>query len=574
MSHKSPGTVAMSEVRRFKDNVVQLTNGGQYSQYDTINRIIKYTRSEFLNDNGSDAIFRNISNQRIPLYAKSIDMDSKDFYVFGVGKTNWYQAWVLNVRFKKWTRETRFALTLDETSTGIATFGSSVWKKYTDKSGEVKLMEANLRNLYFDPTVKNIIDSPVVELHYLNETQIRSMYPKQAEEILKYAKKGRDDDDNESETDDPKYIIWERCGEFINEQYGVEYKWMIGAGEGDKEVHMVDNVLKMDKRNQPKDFKYFDFHGERVKGRWLSLGVVERLFHLQEEMNTIVNQNAEASNIASLLLFRTEDPNIAGNILQQAQSGQILNSPDLQQLSLDNRFINEYLNQVKRINQDADALCYIQETISGETPPSGVPFRSMAMASRGAVSTFDYIKTHIGEKMGIVILEELMPDLIKGFNREDAVEISEDELDIAAFDESMVHKAINKNRKTKAKAGMVIFEEDEAALAQKIMEDVRRNRRMEEHGKKFFDFEYGITMNPTGESIDKEAKNSALDGILAAMAATPALVDTVPFKHKVSLNGLPPFRLTPVQQQQMQERSGGKPLPEAPQDKLSDLAAI
>ncbi|CAN8142791.1 hypothetical protein THIOSC15_770001 [uncultured Thiomicrorhabdus sp.] len=267
------------------------------------------------------------------------------------------------MRFKKWVRDERFALTLDDTSTGIATFGSSVWKKFKDNNGNTKLEEADLRNLYFDPTVKNLIDSPVVELHYMSEMQIRSKYPKKAEEIIKYATKARDDEDNESETEDPKYIIWERCGEFIDEKQKITYRWMIGAGQGDKEVIIVDEELKMDCNNKPKGFKYFDFHGERVKGRWLGLGVVERLFHLQEEMNTIVNQNAEASNIASLLLFRTEDTNISGNILQQAQSGQILNSPDLQQLSLDNRFINEFLNQVRRINQDADTPVAVASTV-------------------------------------------------------------------------------------------------------------------------------------------------------------------------------------------------------------------
>lgn len=574
MAYKSPGTIAMLEVQSFKDNTVQLTEGGSYSQKDTINRVIKYTRSQFLNDNGSDAIFRNISNQRIPLYAKSIDMDSKDFYVFGVGKTNWYQAWVLNVRFKKWVRENRFSLTLDEASTGIATFGSSVWKKFKDNDNQTKLEEADLRNLYFDPTVKNIVDSPVVELHYMTETQIRNKWSDKADDIIAKATEARDDDGNTSETEDHKYQIWERHGQFTNKNSKTSYMWHIGSGEGDMEVDIFNAELTLDKNNQPKNFPYFDFHGERVKGRWLGLGIVERLFSLQEEMNTIVNQNAEASNIASLLLFRTADPNIAGNILHEARSGQILNSEDLQQLSLDNRFINEYLNQVKRINQEADALCYIQESISGETPPSGVPFRSVAMASRGAVSTFDYIKTHIGEKMGYILQEQVMPDLVKGFNREDAVEISEDELDIAAFDKAQVDKAVLSYKKTRAKMKMVAWEEDINEIKIDMLQNAQSNRRLEKHGKKFFNFEYGVTMTPTSESLDKETKNSALDGILSTMAATPALVDTVPFKQKVALNGLPPFILTPDQKEGMQQSRKATPIPEAPQDTLSDLAAV
>jgi hypothetical protein len=301
---------------------------------------------------------------------------------------------------------------------------------------------------------------------------------------------------------------------------------------------------------------------------------VERLFPLQEEMNTLVNQNAEAQSISSLLLFRTEDPNVTGNVLDQARSGQILNSPDLQQLGIDNRFLNEFLNQTRLINEQADALCYIRESISGETPPSGVPFRAVAMASRGAVSTFDYIKTHIGEKMGYILQEHIMPDLVAGFNKEDAVEISEDELDIAAYDEAMAAKALKDYKMMMAREGKVVFEEDLVSITENILQDVNRNRRLEKHGKNFFDFKYGITMTPTSESFDKVVMNANLDAVLATMAATPALVDTLPFKKKLSLNGIPPFRLTPMQQQQIQGTAGGIPTPEAPQDNLSAQAGV
>ena len=196
------------------------------------------------------------------------------------------------------------------------------------------------------------------------------------------------------------------------------------------------------------------------------------------------------------------------------------------------------------------------------------------MASRGAVSTFDYIKTHIGEKMGYVLQEHLMPALIVGFNREDAVEISEDQRDIVAFDEAMAEKAIKKHKRKAAREGRVVFEEDLISIRESTMKDVQKNRRMEKHGKGFFNFEYGIFMNPTGESMDKAAKNASLDSVLETMAATPALVDTAPFKEKLALNGIPPFKLTPMQQAGIQESRGAKPIPEAPQDKLTQLAAV
>jgi len=569
---KTPGEIVAKEVRDFKDGQVVLTQGISYSQYYTIQRINRYLSNKFWENSDPNALFWSLSNQRIPLYAKSIDMDTKDFSVVGVGKTNWFQAWILNVRFKKWAKETRLALTLDDISTGIATYGSMVWKRQ-EVDGEQTLEAADLRNLYFDPTVKNIIDSPVVELHYMTETEIRQRWPEKVDEVIEKAEMARDNEENDAETEDTKYELWERWGQRQLE-YGGDMVYMhdVGVGSGDSEVELSSDEIKIEKNGKPADFPYYDFHGERVSGRWMGLGVVERLFPIQEQCNTLVNQNSEANNIASLLLFRTADPNTTGNILQSAQSGQIINTQDMQQLGIDNRFITTFLNQLQTIEAKADALCYINDSISGDTPPSGVPFRSLAVSTRAALSTFRYLKTSIGEKMGFILQEDIMPSIIKGFNREEVIEISEDENDVRLYDETYIETAVEEYKKDRAERGLVVFEEDLEEVKLRAKKNVERNRRVQEIGKKFFDFEYGIVMNPTGESVDKNVKNAAIDGALEMMIAAPAIVNTPLFKQKLANNGIPPFRLTMEEQAELAQSTTGAPIPEAPVDRLAELA--
>jgi len=567
----SIGAIAQKEVTSFKTRNVKLSDGSDFNQYKNIRRIIRYTNSEFMDGDNAESMFYNISNQRIPLYAKSIDANSKEFKSVGVGKTNWYQAWVLNVMFKKWVRDTRFALTLDDISGGIALYGSSVWKQVIQSDGTVFIEECDLRNLYFDPSVKNIVDSPVIELHYFNEQQLRAKYPKQAQEIMdkSMAKDQQTDDVDNVNTDNVKYTITERWG-----LYEGEYIHYIGSGSGDAEVVIEERKKTYTKKNTPKDFPYDDFHGERIRGRWQGLGIVERLYELQEQINTLVNQNSETNNIASLLLFKTADAEITGNILDGVNSGQILNTEDLQQLSLDNRFIATFLNQVQLIESKADMLCYINESISGETPPSGVPFRSLAVATRAAVSTFDYIKTHINEKMGYIIEEKVMPSLVKGFNKVTAIEISEGEEDIRAFDEMKIEKELETYKKERAGAGYVVFEEDLAAIVENMQNTLGRDRRVEKIKKNFFDFEYGIVINPTGEAVDKNTMNANIDSALEYMISAPAVVNTPLYKQKLSNNGIPPFRLTPMQQQELEQTSGSIPNKEASQDNLSQQSAV
>lgn len=560
------------EIQKFREQEVMLTEGYGFSQYNTIRRINRYMAGKYWDCPDPNALFWNLATPRIPLYSKSIDMDSKDFYVFGIGKTNWFQAWILNVRFKKWVKDTRFALKLDETSRGIGEYGSMVWKK-TITDGDVDIEVADLRNLYFDPTVKNIIDSPVVELHYKTETELRTIWPDKVDEVVERAEQARDDEDHQSETEDEKYEVWERWGEYILKD-GQDPKYMhyIGVGKGEYEVILVEDEIKF-KKGKPTEFPYFDFHGERVTGRWLGLGVVERLFGLQEQINTLVNQNNESNSIASLLLFRTADPNTTGNILQDAMPGQIINSQDMQQMGIDNRFISTFINQLQMIENKADGLCYIQEAISGETPPSGVPFRSLAVATRAAKSTFKYIKTSIGEKMGYILEEQVMPSSIRGFNKEDLIDISEDENDIRLYDERLADQAVKDYMKDRAKKKMVIFEEDIVVIKEKAIKDVQMNRRIEKIGKNFFNFEWGIMMNATGESMDKATMNGAIDGALEMLLAAPAIANNPLFKQKLEINNIPPFRLSVEEQAALSESKTGAPIPDAPQDKLSQLAA-
>jgi len=556
------GTLVENEIQKFKTKSVNLSDGITFNQYQNIRRINKYVANKFVECDDPSAMFWPLSNQRIPLYAKSIDLDTKDFYVTGIGKTNWFQQWILNVRFRKWAKDNYLSLTLNDISTGIATYGSMVWKKIYNEDGDIKIEACDLRNLYFNPTVKNIKNADVVELHYMSSLEVKKRWPEKYKKIEKREENNKSTEDEELN----KYVIWERWGEFEYDDEVCKYMHFIGCGFGEDSIILVEDEVKIE------DFPYYDFHGERLQGRWQGVGIVERLYTLQEQANTLVNQNNEANQIASLLLFRTADPNTTGNILQSAVSGQIINSADMSQMGVDNRFISTFLNQMQLIENKADMLCYINDSVSGETPPSGIPFRSLAVATRAATSTFKYLKTSIGEKMGLVLQEFFMPELIDKFNKEDMIEISEEETDIQKYDRMVIDRSVEKYLKDRFKKGLVGFEEDITEIKEKIKNKVLREGRREKTGKDFFDFEYGIIVNPTGESMDKNIMNQNIDAALEYMISAPAIVNTPLFQQKLANNNIPPFRLTPEEQQALVTSATGQPIPEAPKDKLAAMA--
>ncbi len=563
-------SVVYKEVSDFKLKVVD-SFGSSFSQYNTIRRIAKYVNNNFWDCPDPNAIFWNISNSRRILFAKSIDLDTKDFQMFGIGKDNWFKSWILNVLFRKWCFDNKFSMTLDETTESTATYGSSVWKKsYKNKKPVIK--NVNLQNLYFDPTAEYIIDTPVVELHYLSEGQLRKKYPDKIDEILQSAELARDNEGNVSETTVEEYEVWERWGEFkADEDKDYKYMHFIGVGKGAGEVILLEEEIATDSDGLPVDFPYYDFHIGKYEGRWLRIGVVERLFVIQERVNTIVNQNAIITELSSLPLFRTNDPNTQGNVLMGAVPGQIINSADLAQMPINNIVFNQFLTELQKLEQQANELCFVNESISGETPPSGTPFRSLAVSANAAKSTFKYIKSAIGENMALILEKELIPDIIKDWKKEDIVSIKEDENDIRMFDRILLEQSINTLAEEKTKAGKILLKEDVDKLKEEVEKSLENGNRNIKIEKDFFNLDWGIVMNPTGETVDKNTMNANIDSAIQDMIASPAVVNTPIYQQKLENNGIPPFRLTIEEQQAIAGTTTGKAPAEPTQDKLSQM---
>ena len=518
-------------------------------------------------------IFWNISTARVVHFAKNIDLDTKDLQPIAKGDANFMQGWILKLRFQKWCKDNKLSLTLNDLSEGIASYGSIVWKLYYDyETKESKLVEADLRNLYFSPTVKCIRKANVVELHYLSEIEIREKDGAwdNIEDVLKNAIKTNGDTKAAEANRYSNREIWERWGGVIDENNKTHYMHYIGAGYGDKEVIAFEEEVDCE------DMPYYDFHIGRYRGRWMRVGVVERLFKLQERANAVVNQNAEATQIASLLLMRTNDPNTTGNVLQGAISGQIINSADLQQIGINNTAFNILLGELDRIERQADKLCLTPEVITGDRMPSNIPFRSLAGQMNSAKSAFAYIKQSIGEEIGFLLEEKLFPSIVKNWNRGDMIDIMDDLKDINIYDEQMIIQKEIEYITTANEQGKVVSDEELKQVEEEYRANLQKTGRTIEIPNKFFNFEFGISVDVTGESVDKSQQNDAYSNILQWKMQNPQIVNDPFFRQYCENNGVTPFRMTQkeiAQQQMGAQQQGAQPVKPGEQANPQALAS-
>lgn len=511
----------------------------KFNHHDTIKRINLYLNNRFLER--EDGIFWNIINQRVGHFSKNLDLDTKDLMPYGIGETNYAQAWVLRKKLRRWLDEQKFAIKLNDLIESASAYGSAVWKLVNN---DVELVD--LKNLYFDPLCKSIRDTDIVEKHYLSKNDLRAKMEvwDNVDEVLELCSK-----DSKIELD-----------EFTGYDDDT-YKRIIRYRSGDDAIILYEEELNEE------DCPYYDFHINKYEGRWLRIGVTERLFHLQEKTNKLVNQNDANRDISSLLLFRSASGDAVGNVLEGALNGQIVNSQDLEQIGITNTGLNEFVQEMMMIEAHADRLCFTPEVISGEALPSGTPFRSMAVLTNAARSVFKMMRERIGETIGYILKEKILPDVVRGWNRGEIFDMTEDDGDLEFFDQSVKNKIL----RDELLKGRLLTPEFVKSLDPVIEQALTDKGRKMEIPKGYFNFKWGIKFNITGESYDKAQQNGAMETALQMVMSNPAILNTPLMKQYLEDNGIPYFKLKPEEMEQMAQQAqamGGVQAPDRRPDKL------
>jgi hypothetical protein len=509
-----------------------------YNQRDLVQRINYYINDRYA-ERGNDAIFWNISTPRLPHFSKLLQFDTKDFLPMGEGEFNFVQAWALRIKAKEWFRDESFYQTLNDLAQGLSTYGGAVWKEVTE-DGKKKIKECKLGNLYFSQATEHLKDDNIVEKHYLSHNELWGK-----DDIWTGVKEVIAKEEGNSLVE-----IWEYTGYIIENKQPV-YKHVIGYGYDSNYTELWSEEITED------DFPYEYFRLGRYNGRFLGIGVVERLFNLQERMNELVNQNAETTKIASLLLFKSNQMDMTGNVLEQAENGQIVADESFQQVGITNTGLNMFMQEFTIINQQSDRLCMTPEIVQGESSPSNTTFRGIAVVNAAAINAFTIYRQNLGEKLSHILMTRIFPDVIKKWNKDSFVEIAQDDPDIDVYDKAVKnHMAMDR-----LVNGEAITEDTLDQLESQIAGNIKKVGRKLEVGKKFFNFKFGFKLMPTTETGDKSTQNDAYFNTLQMIGANPALYNTPLFRQYLENNNISYWKLTPEQQEAL-EGNAGQNLPE------------
>lgn len=553
----------------------------------------------------SDDIFWPLGMKEAPLFAARLDLDTKVFRVEGRGDRNFYQSWAANVRFQKWAKDTSFAKDLDDIGDACTDFGSSAIKMVKQKRGKYDMQEVDLMRMWFDPTIPSFFNQTKIELHELEEHEVDKMdgwkNKVSAWNIALFA------DDIETRKEDTtntvalKKKFWERVGWFdvasykdedmVNGEYIDEYqrndkgeimkdkavnalmtpdlpasKWkfmhIIFSGFGSNEAVVFAEEIK------PEEDVYIDAHISKYEDRWMRIGVYERLFPIQKMTNEAVNYDRINQQIASLLLFASDEEDLIGSkLLSEAESGTVLGDKDLKQLGITNTYVSEFVAKLAIYERKADALCSLPDLAQLDQKT----FRGLAAQLNVVNSAFKKSRDRIAGSLSEVIVKRILPREVKKWSKEKSLEIAGFDIDLRIYDSLAIVSKLDEYLQESFAKGKNPTEAEKQVFTQNLLNDIEREGRLLEFNEGFFDFEYGLGINSTGESENKEQMNNVYDATITWLLTNPAVANIPVFREYVEKNGITPFHLSPQQIQEIQQGTvqGAPPQIGQQKDKLS-----
>lgn len=520
----------------YRSDTIEITDGYEFSQYETLRTIELYDNDRFLTGNldelEREKPFYNIVSFRKNVATRATDLDTKDVQIQSerVTKTSYAETFLLNLKSRNWMKQAGFASFLNRMGQTRCKYGGVMVKK-TEVDGELQIHVVPWLNLVTDQI--DIRKGVKIERHYYTPADLKTDAPKNWENIddaISTARKSR-----EAQAANPDSKENETPGAYIEvfEVHGVLPKSYRTPEESSEEYERVMFAVVLDESNKESiggvtlysgiededPYKYLPY--EEVDGRGLGKGVIESLFEAQVWVNYSEKQKKDMLDLAGKIIFQTTDGNLAAkNVLTDIENGQIITNTANTTLSrVDNTAFSFQAFQalVSDWDKQAERVSSTFNAITGETMPSGTPYRQTAILNQEAGSLFEYRREEAGIFIREIFLEWVLPFLVKQLkqDKELTATLGDEELEIVS--DAVAHQEADKFAKEKILAGDTVTAEEKDAVfaAVKDMSMKLRRRSFDRFDKLFKDWFGTVDVITTGEQKNKAAMLETMNNVIA-----------------------------------------------------------
>lgn len=569
--------VINKEIQDFKTKHINIVPGLTFSQYETIEKIYYYYNSKFksgdIDDEGDRKYFYNIVKNPCKVFTKAIDFDTKNIRLLTTGGGDPLKTWFMERDLKYWMREKQFGKVLNRIFKELPIFGSVVLKIVDGTPYFV-----DLRNLVLEQSAETIDQSNYI-------TEIHNYTPSEFRKVAKQMKWGADKVNKViglfHQMKETSHIrVYERYGEVCEEgENGLEYPYK-RVCIADVGVDELDNYGRIEVKHQGvelssdvwdvEDNPYWEFHAEKVSGRWLGIGVVETLFEPQIAENQHTNLQNKIASFLALLVFQTRDPAFNRNIYSDSKTGEVFNiDSEVTQVAIEDRngaFFNEQHNRWLR---NRDEMTFSTDAVQGDRTPAGTPLGSTQISLSQTLSYFEGIQEEVALDVKEMLYKVIIPQFEKENTTEHTLRIVGQDLDtyIGMVKNELVAKEIIRII-VNSGGNKFPTNEDRDIIGLSIEESIKREKEklLTIPSSYYKGLKYDCDIDITGESVDTRVRSATKFAILQAITADPTMLQD-PIKKKLLASYMEDGGVNPndifgvenktVEQIQPQGRAGG-----------------
>lgn len=556
-----------TELQRIKETLlspVTIMDGLIHEPQEIIRKVEFYTNSQYLeNNSGRHQKFYNIINYRVNVATRATEFDTKDISIFSDNPKHYIKSMIFSKEVKKWIRKTNVAKVINDFSYTRAKYGGVLLKR-VKRDGEIYLEIPEWKNVIFDPV--DIKHGVKIEKHYLTPVQLKAKkdvwnkYEENEDKIKEVLKSVYGKDWNTAN----RVCVLEVEGEFSREYLGEDnddfclQKHFILADKEEEPVAVLHS-----KEQKDTDYKYLAWL--EASGRSLGIGIAEDGFEAQIATNDAILKWDDIMEIASRPFLVSDSDILQNNILDDMLVGDVIRTEKgsrTEMIDLTPPSLVELRNAVEQWDNQYSRATSTFEAITGETMPSGTPFRSVAVQNQEAQSMFLYRREEADIFWREVFTDWILPHIKSKLTREHilASDYTIDEL--MMIDEAFAIDKANKKVVEMAIKGKPLTQEDydkEIQLQKELLQKTGSKRFIEVPDDYFKDAEFDVDILITGEQVNKATMFESISNILATVGSNPAILQD-PIMNKLFAKvvelagvGISPVEITNALNKQTQQ---------------------
>lgn len=467
---------------------------------------------------GWKRVFYNAVFNPTLVSSKMIDFDTKDVQVKAVDGASYYPAWFYSRDLNTYMREKDFGCFLNDLVYNYPKYGSIVVKKVGEEVYCVPL-----KNIAWDIDVNDLEDSGfIIEKHVYTPAGLRRQ---------KWDKKAIEKAIELAGGAATQGVVENFGKESISNEKRIEVYERFGSVEGETDNYFIiskEGVVLAQAKFAEVDELYRKLDWDRIPGRMLGRGTVEKLFEAQIQINRVANYKTEGLHWSSKHIFQTRDVTFGKNLKDDVENGEVLNpNSEITPVSMEERNLSAYMSEENRWDALVKNLSFSYSEVAGERPPAGTPLGTSVLQTQQAGAFFDLKR----EDLGLFIREIILDWIIPSFEKNSATQHS---VMMHDFDTTELGKVKAMLAEHRANGDIINFiirsgKIPDAAQADLIKALAKTKSSKEKEiiiPKDFYkNLEYKIDVILTNEQIDVAARMTTLQTVLGLLGSQPGLLE-------------------------------------------------